>query len=222
MATHSRKTSGKKTGLKTTTAAGAAGFVIAAAVFGALSSAAKAAQTDPVEPVDAVSATMNDEASLAWTMPAAEGDPHLLGPDAQRFAAWAALAGLISSAVALIGANRLLNWLAGAGAALGKAGAAAAKAPVKAAKAAAKATSKVLKKPGRWLITVVSLTVFALTGVAFLDVQWEAGMLAGAGLSAAAIWGWNKSGDAVGKALAPLRRKGSANESEPVDYAAAV
>lgn len=221
MATHSRKPSGKKASLKAATAAGAAGFVIAAAVFGVLNSAAKAAQTDPIEPIDAASASINDEASLAWTMPAAEGDPHLLGPDAQRYAAWAALAGLISSAVALIGANRLLNWLAGAGTALGKAGAAAAKAPVKAAKAAAKATTKVLKKPGRWLITIVSLTVFALTGVAFLDVQWEAGMLAGAGLSAAAIWGWNKSGDAVGRALAPLRRKPAEKRQEPEDYAAA-
>ncbi|NHK28500.1 hypothetical protein FF098_011335 [Parvularcula flava] len=222
MATHSRKSSGKKAGLKATTAAGAAGFVIAAAVFGVLSSAARAAQTDPIETPDSANISMNDEASLAWTMPAAEADPHLLGPDAQRYAAWAALAGLISSAVALIGANRLLNWLAGAGTALGKAGAAAAKAPVKAAKAAAKVTSKVLKKPGRWLITVVSLAVFALTGVAFLDVQWEAGMLAGAGLSAAAMWGWNKSGDAVGKVLAPLRGRQSRKHDEPVDYSAAV
>ncbi|GGD17719.1 hypothetical protein [Aquisalinus flavus] len=221
MATHSRRFSGKKAGLKATTAAGAAGFVIAAAVFGVLSSAAKAAQADAIEPMDKASVTMDEEASLAWAMPAAEADPHLLGPDARRYAAWAALAGLISSAVALIGANRLLNWLAGAGTALGKAGAAAAKAPVKAARAAAKATSKILKKPGRWLITVVSLTVFALTGVAFLDIQWEAGMLAGAGLSAAAIWGWTKSGDAIGRALAPLRGMG-AKQAEPDDLAAAV
>lgn len=221
MATHSRKFKGKKAGLKATTAAGAAGFVIAAAVFGVLSSAAKAAQTDAMEPMDAASVTMSDEASLAWTMPAAEADPHLMGPDARRYAAWAALAGLISSAVALIGANRLLTWLAGAGTALGKAGAAAAKAPVKAAKAAAKATSRVLKKPGRWLITVFSLAVFALTGVAFLDVQWEAGMLAGAGLSAAAIWGWNKSGDAIGRTLAPLRAKRAGQPAPPSGPSAA-
>lgn len=201
-----------RSGVKAKAGAGAAGFVIAAAVFGVIFSAAKAKAAEEAVPAAELSATISP-ATLGWSIPQAEaaenfsGDPHLIGPQGQRYLAWAAVAGILSSLVALVGANRILQWVAAAGAWLGRASSKAAESSVKAAKSAVKATAKVVGKPGRWLLTVAGLAVFALTGVAFLDIQWEVGLVAGAGIGAAAVWGWRKSGEAVEKAVAVFRPK---------------
>ena len=205
--------------------AGAAGFVIAAAVFGALC-AADALNKDEA-PAGPAATEMSRPAVLGWSIPEAgaigEGqDSHLISKDLRQNAALAAIAGLVSSLVALFGANKLLQMLAGVGRSVGTATAKAAEVPVRAAKkaagatakATAKATGHMLKGPGRWLMTVVGLTVFALTGIAFLDVQWEAGLLAGAGISAAAIWGWNKTGRALSR-VSPFRAP-AASEADAV------
>lgn len=193
--------------------AGAAGFVIAAAAFGALFTAAKFQASRSVG--ENISAPVGGSAEAgmarapAWEIPqvTAPDDPHLVSQQTRQFLAWSALAGLAGSVFAMFGANRLLNLIVGLGQVLGRWGARAAEAPVKAARSAARATVKVMKKPGRWLATVIGLGIFALTGVAFLDVTWEAGLIAGAGMGAAAAWGWQKTGTMLSRRWDAVRRR---------------
>ncbi|MCI5048427.1 MAG: hypothetical protein MRY59_13080 [Aquisalinus sp.] len=115
-----------------------------------------------------------------------------------RWLAATALSGLIASAFALFGANRLLQFLASAGSWLGNGTTKAASATWSATKsttaAMGRAGVKIAQKPMRVLFLVGGLTLFAFTGIAWFDVEWQVGLLTGAGITGAATYGFDKTG----------------------------
>jgi hypothetical protein len=123
-------------------------------------------------------------------------------PMVKRAAAAAMLTGMTASVIGIFGPNRFLNMLLGFGswlAGLLKKGASeAASASAKAAKSTVKAAAKVAKRPGQWLLIVGGLTLFVFTGISVLDIQWQAGLVAGAGATAAAFYGFDKTGEMLG------------------------
>lgn len=143
-------------------------------------------------------------AELAETVPAetpVEARPATESwiPDTSGEMAAAGLAagGLVSALIALVGPNRFLNWIAAVGTG-------AAKAAGKAARTAGTAVAKTVKAPGRLLLLIGGLSLFALTGIALFDVQWQAGLAAGAALTAACGYGWHKGKGAVAGLAARL------------------
>ncbi|MCI5043104.1 MAG: hypothetical protein MRY72_00280 [Aquisalinus sp.] len=115
-----------------------------------------------------------------------------------RWLAATALSGLIASAFALFGANRLLQFIASAGRWLGQGTTKAASATWSATKsttaAMGRAGVKIARKPMRVLFLVGGLTLFAFTGIAWFDVEWQVGLLTGAGITGAATYGLDKTG----------------------------
>lgn len=97
------------------------------------------------------------------------------------------LGGAVSAALAgLIG---LFGW-ARISEALRKAADMAIEAPA----AAARAVAEAIKSPVRTLMIVGGLSLFALTGIGFYDVEWAAGLLTGAALTLAGLVGMRRMG----------------------------
>ena len=92
-------------------------------------------------------------------------------------------------AAALAGLVRLFGWTRIA-AALGKAGSAVAAAPA----AAVRYAGEAIKSPLRSLLLIGGLSLFALTGVGFYDVEWVAGVATGAALVLAGLVGVRRFG----------------------------
>ncbi len=90
-------------------------------------------------------------------------------------------------AAALAGLIRLFGW-ARISAALQKAGKAAMEAPA----AAIRYAGDVVRSPLRFLLIVGGLSLFALVGVGFYDVEWIAGVATGAAIVLAGSVGFRK------------------------------
>ncbi|MFQ5562190.1 MAG: hypothetical protein ACE5FO_01340 [Parvularculaceae bacterium] len=120
---------------------------------------------------------------------------------APRWILWAGAAAALAALVRIVGANRALNLLAGAGPAVAKAAGAAARAPLKAAKAVGDAAAA----PFRFALMMGGLALFAFTGVSLFDLQWAGGLAAGMALVALAWWGAAKTRRAF--RFAPARTK---------------
>ena len=129
-------------------------------------------------------------------------DPHVMSEPARRAAAGLALSGLLSGMIGLFGPNRLLNLLVAFGKRLGRMTAKVAEKPVQAAvtvaKATTKATARLFRKPGQLLLIFAGLTIFTFTGISLMDVEWQAGLIAGAGIAGATMYGVKKTGEAFG------------------------
>lgn len=149
-----------------------------AALLAAASLAAVSASAAPLPAVDsaplehAVVATTHDEAESRAADAAIRG--------------WLA-AGAVAAALA--GLIRLFGWSRIA-AALGKAGSALAAAPA----AAVRYAGEAIKSPLRALLIIGGLSLFALTGVGFYDVEWVAGVATGAALVFAGFVGVRRFG----------------------------
>ncbi|MGV6801012.1 MAG: hypothetical protein ACWA5L_03735 [bacterium] len=111
----------------------------------------------------------------------------------RRIAAGVAVTGLLSSLIALFGPNKILHYIV----ALGRKTRKAAAHTARGAKSAAIKVADTIKSPGRALILIAGLSIFALTGVALLDIQWKAGLVVGASMAAVAGYGFHKSGKAL-------------------------
>ncbi len=92
-------------------------------------------------------------------------------------------------AAALAGLIRLFGW-ARVSAALGQAG----KAVVAAPGVAVRYVGEALKSPVRSLMLFVGLTLLAIAGVGFYDVEWLGGLLTGGALVMAGILGARRIG----------------------------
>ncbi|HBS34733.1 MAG TPA: hypothetical protein DEA50_06610 [Parvularcula sp.] len=143
--------------------------ILAAASLAAIGAAVPAAAAAPMEPLAVEIVHAADHADADARAADKAVNRWLLGG-----AAAAALAGLI----------RLFGWTR-ISAAMRKAGAAAVAAPV----AAAHYVGTALKSPFRSLVLVAGLSLFALTGIGFYDVEWAAGLLTGAVLTGLALIG---------------------------------
>ena len=136
-----------------------------------------------------------------------------------RWLAVTALSGLLASAFTLFGANRLLQFFASAGNWLGSSTKKAASASWSATKATASAAgrvgARVSRKPMRVLFLVGGLTLFALTGIAWFDIEWQAGLLTGAGAASAAAYGFDRTGKFVRNLMAKVPGRRRAEQVKP-------
>jgi hypothetical protein len=148
--------------------------MLAAASFAALGAATPASANAPIEPI-----------AVEHAMAADHADPEA------RAAAKAVNGWLLGGAVAaaLAGLVRLFGW-SRISAALRKAGAVAASAPA----AAVRVVGEAVKSPLRSLAIIGGLSLFALTGVGFYDVEWAAGLATGAALTLAGVVGVRRIG----------------------------
>lgn len=197
-----------KGSIKAGVLSGAALAVLAAALAGGFfnrtDSAVAAGAPVPVT-IDGVYTVLSEPSPEVATEAATAVDPYVMPAPMRQAAAGFALSGLLAGVIGLFGPNRLFNLLLRYGKRLARISARAAKHPVRAAgkaaqatvRATAKVTSRVLRKPGQFLLVVAGLTLFTFTGISVLDVQWQAGLLAGAGLAGAAFYGLRKTGQAM-------------------------
>lgn len=148
--------------------------ILAAASFAAIGAAAPAAAGAPTEPVSVEIVHASDHADAEARAADKAVNRWLLGG-----AAAAALAGLI----------RLFGWTR-ISAALRKAGDIAVAAPA----AAARYVGEAVKSPLRTAMIVGGLSLFALTGIGFYDVEWAAGLLTGAVLTGFGVLGARRLG----------------------------
>ncbi|MBB5519407.1 hypothetical protein [Amphiplicatus metriothermophilus] len=162
-----------------------------AAVGGASAHAAVAAPA-PTEAVAPNAPAVHDERETASPVSATD-----VGLAAGLTAALAAI-------VRFLGARRLAQALRRAGAATARTAAAAAKAPVRLAKGAARA----IGAPVRYALIVIGLGVFALAGIAALDIEWAAGLALGLAIGLA-VW---LAAVRTRKAFAPRRMKVNENQ----------
>ena len=142
-------------------------------------------------------------------------DPHVMGPEMRQLAAKGAALGLLSAMVAALGPNRVLQMLADMALWVLRMARFVLSHPVKAAGRAARVVGRVakdsLKGPGRWLLIVGGLGLFAFTGIALFDHQWSIGILVGLSLGYFAAAGVAK----MGKASARLWQKFRPHEKAP-------
>ena len=109
-----------------------------------------------------------------------------------KWAFAAALGTLIGGAVAALGFNRIMNWLASGRNVAAKAAGAATRAPRRAAKATIEKVAEVLEAPGRAVAKGSVLTVGALIAIALLDVSWKASLAVSGGALVWSALGWRK------------------------------
>lgn len=201
----SEKKSARKGSFKGGALSGAALAVLAAALAGGFlnrSSASGSATDDSAAPftIDGTYRVVTETGEPAAETSKGALDPHVMPEPMRRVAAGAALSGLLASMIALFGPNRILNMLASLGKKIARISMKAAEQPIRAAGVAARATSqaaaKVFRKPGQMLLIFAGLTIFTFTGISVMDIQWQAGLVAGAGVAGAAMYGWRKTGKA--------------------------
>lgn len=148
--------------------------MLAAASFAALGAAAPALASAPVEP-----------APIEHAIAAEHADAETRASDGavKRWLAGGAIAAALAGLIRLFGWTRI-------SAALRKAGKVAIAAPA----AAARYVGEAVKSPLRFTLIVGGLSLFALTGVGFYDVEWAAGLLTGAALTLAGVVGTRRIG----------------------------
>ncbi|RFB05800.1 hypothetical protein [Parvularcula marina] len=183
----------KKRDLLAGTGAIAAAFAIFTAAEPQTAASAPALEREQVIVVDPAGTSVVAE-EQAGTLEAAPA--HL------KWGIAAALGTLIGGAIAALGFNRILNWLASSRKAATKAVSAAAKAPRRAARATVRKVAEVLEAPGRTAAKMSVLTLGALFAFALLDVSWKASAVVGGGALLWSALGWRKKKQAEDRAAA--------------------
>ncbi len=100
----------------------------------------------------------------------------------KKWALMAAAAGALAALVKLIGATRVAE-------AVTKGAVRAAKVTGKAASGTVKAVRRTISSPLRFLAVLFGLALFALTGIGLFDVEWIGGLISGAALAGAGLYG---------------------------------
>ncbi len=117
---------------------------------------------------------------------------------AKKWALLAAMAGALAGLVQLIGARRVAD-------AITEGAVRAARVTAGAASGAARAVGRTLSSPLRFLALLFGLALFALTGIGLFDVEWIGGLLSGAALTGAGLYGMWKTRRALVPAKARAR-----------------
>lgn len=97
-----------------------------------------------------------------------------------------AAAGALAALVKLIGAKRVADVVS-------EGAVYAARATAKTASGAARAVGRTVSSPLRFLAILFGLALFALTGVGLYDIEWIGGLLSGAALAGAGLYGFLKT-----------------------------
>lgn len=97
-----------------------------------------------------------------------------------------AAAGALAGLVKLIGAKRVAD-------AVSEGAVSAARVTARTASGAARAVGRTVSSPLRFLAILFGLALFALTGVGLYDVEWIGGLLSGAALMGAGLYGFLKT-----------------------------
>lgn len=116
----------------------------------------------------------------------------------KKWALITAAAGALAGLVRLIGARRVAEIVT-------ESAVKTARAAAGAASGAARAVGRAVSSPLRYLAVLFGLALFALTGAGLYDVEWIGGLVSGAALVAAGLYGMWKTR----RALAPARVKQS-------------
>ena len=151
-------------------------------------SPAGASDLDPVAYPQVVSV----EASAAHADEAAQNQK--IGP--KRWALLAAAAASLAALTKLIGARRM-------GEIVREGAVRTARATATGTKAAVRTVGRAVSSPFRFLAILFGLALFALTGIGLFDVEWIGGLLSGAGLVGAGLYGMWKTK----RVLRPIRVK---------------
>lgn len=153
---------------------------------------AAASATAALTVFGAARAAPPDEATIeaaAVQSDAAQDDDIVQTAKTPRWALWAGAAAALAALVKLVGVNRALNILAGAGPAVARVAETAARAPLKAAKAVGEA----VMSPFKFALLMGGLALFAYTGVGLFHMQWTGGLATGMALVALAWFGASKA-----------------------------
>lgn len=148
-------------------------LLAASALVGAAGSAAHAAESAPAAPIHMEAAPTVGHA--ADEIGAREAAPLL-----KHAGLAAAITGALAALYQLIGGSRVRAFFGKAGPVAAKAARTVAAAPVKAARVVGRAAAA----PFRFLLALLGLGLFALTGVGLYDVEWLGGLIAGAAVVA--------------------------------------
>lgn len=105
---------------------------------------------------------------------------------AKKWALLAAAAGALAGLVKLIGARKVADAVA-------EGAVKTARAAATSASGAARAVGRAVSSPLRFLALLFGLALFALAGVGLYDVEWLGGLLSGAALAGASLWGMWKT-----------------------------
>lgn len=130
---------------------------------------------------------------------AVEGQP--IG--AKKWALLAVAAGALAGLIKLIGARRVAEAVA-------EGAMKTARVAASAASGAVKVVGRTFASPLRYLAVLFGLALFALTGIGLFDIEWIGGLLSGAALMGAGLYGVLKTR----KALIPVRAKARARSRE--------
>ncbi len=105
---------------------------------------------------------------------------------AKKWALIVAAAGALAALVKLIGAKRVAETVAAGAVSV-------ARATARTASGAARAVGRTVSSPLRFLAVLFGLALFALTGIGLYDVEWIGGLLSGAALAGAGLYGFLKT-----------------------------
>lgn len=175
---------------------GKAALMAAASLFAASAalSPAGASDTDPAAHPAIVS--VEAAAPLAHAGDHADEAQPL---SARKWALLAVAAGSLAWLVKLIGARRVAE-------AITEGAVKTARVAASAASGAARAVGRTISSPLRFLAVLFGLMLFALTGIGLFDVEWIGGLVSGAALTGAGLYGAWKTR----KALIPAKIKAKA------------
>lgn len=133
----------------------------------------------------APAATYEVQAADAGAVAAAQTDEKpAIG--AKKWALVVAAAGALAALVKMIGAKRVAETVT-AGAV------SAARATARTASGAARIVGRTVLSPLKFLAVLFGLALFALTGIGLFDIEWIGGLLSGAALAGAGVYGFLKT-----------------------------
>ncbi len=159
-----------------------AGFLAAASVMAATAALSPAGASD-IDPV-ATPATIAVEAPVAHAVDHGDQDKTPVG--AKKWALLAAAAGALAGLVQLIGARKVAD-------AVTEGAVKTARVAASTASGAARAVGRTVSSPLRFLAALFGLALFALAGIGLYDVEWLGGLVSGALLAGATLFGMWKT-----------------------------
>ncbi|WP_375208204.1 hypothetical protein [Hyphococcus sp.] len=160
-----------------------AGLLAAASVTAAAAALSPAGASD-IDPV-ATPATIAVEAPVI-THAVDHADQDKAPMSAKKWALLAAAAGSLAWLVKLIGARNVAD-------AVTTGAIKTARAAASTASGAARAVGRTVSSPLRFLAALLGLALFALAGIGLYDVEWIGGLISGAALAGATLFGMWKS-----------------------------
>ena len=101
---------------------------------------------------------------------------------------------VIAGLVAILGLQRIGEMMGSTGKAIQDGAVRTANFAGKAARGAIGAGGRLLRKPLRFLLILVGGGIFLLTGISVMDIEWQAGLVAGLGLAGSLWYGARKLG----------------------------